>query len=170
MMHSYHRIVTPSPSAPPLDLPPLLSLPHSVLAGTIPLSSSTPPPHPDLFHQVSKEYHDYLDVFSEQQANTLPPHRKYDIDIPLQPNSAPPWGPIYGMSAPELSPMKTYVKEYLANGFIRPSKSLAAAPVRFVKRPDGKLRPVVDYRGLNRVTGKTVSPFPPSPRCWIVCT
>ena len=56
--------------------------------------------------------------------------------------------------------MKTYVTEYLANGFIRPSKSPAAAPVMFVKRPDGKLRLVVDYRGLNRVTVKNRFPLP----------
>ena len=48
--------------------------------------------------------------------------------------------------------MKTYVKDYLANGFIRPSKSPAVALVMFIKRPDGKLRLVVDYRGLNKIT------------------
>ena len=50
--------------------------------------------------------------------------------------------------------MKKYVQTYLANGFIRPSKSPAATPVMFVKRPDGKLRLVVDFRGLNKVTVK----------------
>ena len=64
------------------------------------------------------------------------------------------------MSAPELATMKTYVRDYLANGFIRHSKSAAAAPVMFVKRPDGKLRLVVDYRGLNRVTIKNRYPLP----------
>ena len=64
------------------------------------------------------------------------------------------------MSAPELATMKTYVRDYLANGFIRHSKSAAAAPVMFVKRPDGKLRLVVDYRGLNRVTIKNICPLP----------
>ena len=48
------------------------------------------------------------------------------------------------ISAPELATMKTYVRDYLANGFIRHSKSAAGAPVMFVKRPDGKLRLVVD--------------------------
>ena len=76
--------------------------PPSVLASTSSLPPSTPPPHPDLFKQVPKAYHDYLDVFSEAQANTLPPHRKYDLDIPLQPGTTPPWGPICSMSALEL--------------------------------------------------------------------
>ena len=64
------------------------------------------------------------------------------------------------MSAPELAAMKTYVKEYLENGFIRPSKSPATAPVMFIKRPDGKLRLVVDYRGLNKINVKNRYPLP----------
>ena len=64
------------------------------------------------------------------------------------------------MSALELSTVKIYVQTYLKNGFIRPSKSLAAAPVMFVKRPDGNFRLVVDYRGLNRVTVKNCYPLP----------
>ena len=56
--------------------------------------------------------------------------------------------------------MKEYVKNYLANDFIRPSQSPAAALVMFVKRPDGKLRLVVDYRGLNSVTVKNRFPLP----------
>ena len=118
------------------------------------------PPDPLLFPQVPPEYHDYLDVFSEEQANTLPPYRKYELEISLQPGTAPPWGPVYGMSAPELAEMKTYLKADLANGFIRPSKSPAAAPVMFVPRPDGKLRLVVDYRGLNKVSVKNRFPLP----------
>ena len=58
------------------------------------------------------------------------------------------------MSAPELAVMKTYIKDNLANGFIRPSQSPAAAPVMFIKRSDGRLRLVVDYKGLNKVTVK----------------
>ena len=56
--------------------------------------------------------------------------------------------------------MKGYLKAYLANGFIRPSQSPAAALVMFVKRLDGKLRLVVDYRGLNAVTVKNRFPLP----------
>ena len=56
--------------------------------------------------------------------------------------------------------MKEYVKTYLANGFIRPSQFLAAAPVMFVKRPNGKLRVVVDYKGINAITIKNRFPLP----------
>ena len=57
------------------------------------------------------------------------------------------------MSAPELAEMKKYVTNYLANGFIRRSTSPAAAQVMFTKR-NGKLRLVVEYRGLNKITVK----------------
>ena len=118
------------------------------------------PPHPDLYTKVPAAYHDYLDVFSEQGANTLPPHRKYDLEIPLKPGTTPPWGHIYPMSVPELTTIKEYVKGYLENGFIRHSKSEAAAPCMFIKRDDGKLRLVVDYRGLNAITVKNRYPLP----------
>ena len=68
------------------------------------------------------------------------------------------------MSAPELAAMKKHVKEYLADGSIRPSKSLATAPVMFIKRPNGKLRLVVDYRGLNKITVKNKYPLPLIPK------
>ena len=124
-------------------------------------AATTSPPHAsDLYHQVPKQYHAYLDVFSEAGANTLPPHRKYDLEIPLIPGAKLPWGPLYSMSGVELEAMREYIKTNLANGFIRPSKSPAAAPVMFVKRPDGKLRLVVDYRALNAVTVKNRFPLP----------
>ena len=56
--------------------------------------------------------------------------------------------------------MKGYVKTYLANGFIRPSQSPVASLVMFVKRPHGKLRVVVDYRGINAITIKNRFPLP----------
>ena len=52
------------------------------------------------------------------------------------------------------------MQTYLANGFIRPSKSPAPAPVMFVKKPDGKLRLVLHFRGLKKVTVKNRYPLP----------
>ena len=60
--------------------------------------------------------------------------------------------------------MKKYVTSYLANGFIRPSKSPTAALVKFMAKPHGKLRLVVDYRGLNKITVKNRYPLPLIPK------
>ena len=64
------------------------------------------------------------------------------------------------MSTVQLATMKGYIWNYLANGFIRPLQSPAAASVMFVKRPDEKLRLVVDYRAINAITFKNKFPLP----------
>ena len=69
------------------------------------------------------------------------------------------------MSAIELATMKEYVKNCLANGFIRPSQSQAVALVMFVERPDEKLRLVVDYRAINAITIMNRFPLPLIPEC-----
>ena len=60
----------------------------------------------------------------------------------------------------ELSVLKTYIEEYLARGWIRPSTSPFGAPVLFVKKKDGSLRLCVDYRALNQLTVKNRYPLP----------
>lgn len=50
--------------------------------------------------------------------------------------------------------------EHLKKGYIRPSKSPMASPFFFVKKKDGKLRPVQDYRHLNSGTVKNEYPLP----------
>jgi len=46
------------------------------------------------------------------------------------------------------------------NGKIRPYKSSASVPIFFAKQANGKLRIVVDYRGLNAITIKDKYPLP----------
>jgi hypothetical protein len=45
-------------------------------------------------------------------------------------------------------------------GYIRPSKSPYASPFFFVRKKDGKLRPVQDYRKLNEFTIRNRYPLP----------
>ena len=121
---------------------------------------SEPSEKKSLEEAIPKEYHDFLDVFSKESADKLPPHRPYDHKIPLHPNTQPPFGPIYSLSEPELKALKDYIKENLEKGFIRSSSSPAGAPILFVKKKDGSLRLCVDYRGLNNVTIKNRYPLP----------
>lgn len=53
-----------------------------------------------------------------------------------------------------------YIDEHLANSFIIPSKSPAAAPTFFVKKKDGCLQLCMEYHGLNKVMGKNQYPLP----------
>jgi hypothetical protein len=109
---------------------------------------------------VPPQYHDYQDVFSEQDAKTLPPHRPYDLKIETVDDQDPPFGKIYNMSLAELQALKDYIDEMLGKGFIRASSLPAGAPVLFVKKKNGSLCLCVDYRGLNRITIKNRYPLP----------
>jgi transposase InsO family protein len=102
--------------------------------------------------QLPEKYAEFSDVFDKVKATKLPQHRPYDCPIDLQPGKEPPWGPIYNLTPTELKVVREYIEENLKNGFIQHSRSPAGAPIFFVKKKDGSLRLVVDYRGLNKVT------------------
>ncbi|KAF8746754.1 hypothetical protein RHS01_08828 [Rhizoctonia solani] len=106
------------------------------------------------------QYHKFAKVFGEEEFKVLPPHREYNISIDLIPDAKLTPGPIYGMTDAESKALKQHIDEELATGKIRPSTSSAGAPVMFVKKADGSLRLVVDYRKLNDVTHKNVYPLP----------
>jgi len=61
-------------------------------------------------------------------------------------------GKIYPLSTQEQQALNLWLKEELAAGKIRESQSPYGAPFFFVKKKDGKLRPVMDYRRLNEAT------------------
>ena len=79
--------------------------------------------------------------------------------IELEEGKQPPFRLIYSLGPVELEMLKTYIETNLANGFIRPSKSLAKAHILFDWKPDGSLRLCVDYWGLNNITIKNRYPL-----------
>ena len=109
---------------------------------------------PDPSLKLPTHYHQHLPVFDHKRAETLPPHRDCDHRIELKPGTTPPYGPLYNKSIEELQVLRKYLNEQLEKGFIRASKSPAAAPVLFAKKPGGGLRFCVDYCGLNAITVK----------------
>ena len=110
---------------------------------------------------VPVEYSDFADVFSEKSANVLPERtgaNKHAIE--LQEGKKPPYVPIYSLGPVELEIFKTYIETNLANGFIRASKSLASAPILFVRKTNGSFCLCVNYRGLNNLMIKNQYLFP----------
>ena len=65
--------------------------------------------------------------------------------IKLEEGKLPPFGPIYNLGSLELETLKTYIKANLANGFIRPFKSPARAPILFDQKSNGSFHLCVDY-------------------------
>ena len=64
----------------------------------------------------------------------------------------------------ELKELEKFVQEHLKRGTIQPSKSPYAASFFFIKKKDGKLRPVQDYRPINAWTIKNRYPLPLIPQ------
>src|SRR5690606_14639466 len=105
-------------------------------------------------NSIPKDYARFHALFDKKAADILPDHQPWDHTIPLQPDTTPTYGPIYGLSENELETLRTYLDENLARGFIRQSTSPAGAPILFAKKKDGSLRLCVDYRALNKITIK----------------
>ncbi|KAK9401689.1 hypothetical protein NXF25_010045 [Crotalus adamanteus] len=105
-------------------------------------------------------YEDLAMVFSEQECDSLPPHRRTDCAIELIPGAKLPKARMYPMTFTELQEMRQYVDKNLARGFIVPARSRMAAPVLFQGKKDGGLRLCVDFRGLNAVCIEQVYPLP----------
>ena len=76
------------------------------------------------------------------------------------PWAEPKLSKVYLLSPLEQTELDTFMKENLHTRWIRLSKSPIAAPVFFIKKKDGSLQLVQDYRVLNTVTIKNRYPLP----------
>ena len=109
---------------------------------------------------IPAEYSNFSNIFSSNSAAELSEHTGInDHSINLLNNKQPPYYPIYSLGLMELEMLKTYIKPNLANGFIRPSKSLAGTPILFVQKKDGSLCLCIDYWGFNNLTIKNCYPL-----------
>jgi hypothetical protein len=109
---------------------------------------------------VPTTLHQYADVFSETAFNSLPERRKWDHAIELERKPSPGFRKVYPMTLTEQTEMDAFLEEALATGRIRQSKSPLGALVFFIKKKDGKLHFVQDYRALNAITRKNRYPLP----------
>ena len=110
---------------------------------------------------VPKWLHNYRPVFQNEGFEQLPPKRPWDHAIELV-EGAKPWDNtrIIPLSADEREALNEFLDENLKTGRIWPSKSPYASPFFFVKKKDGRLRPVQDYRKLNTMTKRNRTPLP----------
>jgi hypothetical protein len=110
---------------------------------------------------VPRDYRQYSKVFSEVESERLPEHKSYDHAIDLKPETPETIrSKIYPMPINEQGELDRFLEEHLRKGYIIPSKSPIASPVFFIKKKDGRLRLVQDYRKLNDFTVKNRYPLP----------
>ena len=67
---------------------------------------------------------------------------------------------IYPLNPTETNALAKWIKEHLDKNYICLLKSPYVAPFFFIKKEDGTLRPVQDYRALNAWTIRDVYPLP----------
>jgi len=109
---------------------------------------------------VPEQYLEYRKVFEESASHELPPFCKWDHAIDLKPEGIPENNcKIYPLSPVEQTALDAFLDDMTARGYIRPSISPFASPFFFVKKKDGKLRPVQDYRQLNSLMIKNQYPL-----------
>jgi len=103
---------------------------------------------------------EFQSVFAKEDFDILPEHHKWDHAIELIPGVEPKSSKVYPLSPLEQMELDAFLEENLHTGQIRPSKSPITAPVFFIKKKDGLLWLVQDYRALNAVTVKNKYPLP----------
>jgi hypothetical protein len=97
--------------------------------------------------RVPNEYRWHAKVFSEQESQWLLQHTIWDHAIELLPgalNTLP--GQLLLLMQEEIEEAHKFVKDHLVRNTIRPLWSPYAANFFFVKKKDGKLQLVQDYR------------------------
>src|SRR5712671_4244240 len=100
-------------------------------------------------------------TFSEQEARQLPPHREFDHRIELHPDAPNVINSkVYPLSQHEQKVLDEYLTDNLEKGYIVASSSRYGSPTFTVKKKDGSLRIVHDYRKLNEYTVLDITPLP----------
>ncbi|KAH9265728.1 hypothetical protein BASA83_011027 [Batrachochytrium salamandrivorans] len=92
----------------------------------------------------------FSSLFSEDQAETLPPHRDFDCSIDLKPGSEPFHGKIYQLTREEDKVMQEWIKDNLRKGFIRNMKDRNPIPLiseLLRTLSTGKIFTTLDLRG-----------------------
>ena len=105
--------------------------------------------------KVLAKYSNYSNVFLVENVTKHPEHTGMNYHaIELEEGKQLSFSPIHSLGSVELKTLKTYIKTNLANGFIRPFKSLTETPILLDRKPDKSLRFCVDYGGLSNITIK----------------
>lgn len=110
--------------------------------------------------RFKKLINEYADVFRQELPDELPPKRAFEFEIRTDPTQSPASRPVIRLSYAEQQELKRQLDGLLKKGLIRHSTSPYGAPVFFIKKREGDLRMVCDYRGLNKMTIKDANPLP----------
>jgi hypothetical protein len=103
---------------------------------------------------------EFTSMFSKNSFDVLPEAREWDHAIEIIPGSKASNCKVYPLSPSEQKELDAFLKENLETGCIQPSKSPITSLVFFIKKKDGSLQLVQDYRALNAIIVKNKYPLP----------
>jgi hypothetical protein len=103
--------------------------------------------------EIPLEYQQHVKVFNEEASNRFPPSRPWDHAIKLKEDTPKAIDcKVYPVTPTEDKALLKFLKDMQKRGYIQPSKSPFASSFFFIRKKDGKLRPVQDYPKLNQWT------------------
>src|SRR5487761_1795964 len=122
-------------------------------------------PTTEAIPNIPPQYASFTKVFSEEASHQFPPSRIWDHAIELKPGAPSTLpGRLIRLCQAEQQELRKFIQEHLRRGTIQPSKSPYVASFFFIKKKDGSLRPVQDYRPVNQWTIKNKYPLPLIPQ------
>ena len=116
---------------------------------------------------LPEEFKQHAALFSDEEAKAFPPAREWDHKIELTEDAPASFNmKIYPMSKKEQEEEDKFLDENLAKGYIVPFDSPYGFSTFMVPKKDSsKLQYIIDYRPLNAVTRKDVTPLPNLAEC-----
>jgi hypothetical protein len=103
---------------------------------------------------VPMHQHDFKDLFTKSSFDRLPDRKIWDHTIELVLDAKVKGCKVYLITPKEQAEMDEFIHENLQTSRICPSKLPMASPIFFIKKKDGTLWLVQDYRALNTMTIK----------------
>ncbi len=111
--------------------------------------------------EVPREYQQFAKLFSEEESKRYPPKRAWDHAIKFKKDAPEAVDcKVYPMNQIEDEAVQKFISNELEKGYIHESKSPYASSFFFVKKKDGKLQPMQDYRKINALTIRNQYPLP----------
>lgn len=113
---------------------------------------------PDQYARMISLIEQYEGVFNSKviTGTKTPPKMKINLKEHAMPSNSPP----YRSGPAKDKEIREHVLKMLSDGICVPSQSQFSSPVALVKKADGTMRFVTDYRKLNEITIKDKYPLP----------
>jgi hypothetical protein len=122
-------------------------------------AASDPPPTatPSKLQQLQ---HEFSDVFIQELSGPPPHMPEVEVEAIRLKDENIKYRPMPRYSMKETECIRNEIQTLLSKDLIQPSSSPFGAPVLFVKKKDGGLRMVIDYRATNAKTIRNQYPLP----------